>query len=198
MLGKPLLLYGLLEVGIGIYAIFLPALLSHDWQGVYPELTRQLSASFYVFSLIRFLVCFLLILLPTTLMGATLPVLSRFMVEARKRVGKDIGYLYAINTMGATLGCLVTGFYLIESPGRFEHPHPGYRPQPRSRSDCIRQCTAWKKRLRQPRSRPSQQPAPQRLRLSSPAARDRSERSTQAPPTPIRRRGRLARVSARG
>ena len=115
-LGKPLLLYGLLEVGIGIYAVFLPGLLSLT-QGAYAELARQLSASFYVFSLIRFLICFLLILLPTTLMGATLPVLSRFMVEARERVGKDIGYLYAINTIGATLGCLVTGFFLIESLG---------------------------------------------------------------------------------
>ena len=115
-LGKPLLLYGLLEVGIGIYAVFLPGLLSLT-QGAYAELARQLSTSFYVFSLIRFLICFLLILLPTTLMGATLPVLIRFMVEARERVGKDIGYLYAINTIGATLGCLVTGFFLIESLG---------------------------------------------------------------------------------
>ena len=114
--GKPLLLYGLLEVGIGLYAIFLPALLSHT-QGVYAELARQLSASFYVFSLTRFLICFLLILLPTTLMGATLPVLSRFIVEARERVGKEIGYLYAINTVGAALGCLVTGFFLIEALG---------------------------------------------------------------------------------
>lgn len=115
-LGKPLLLYGTLEVWIGAYALCFPDLLSLT-QAAYPELARNLSASFYAFSLIRFLICFLLILLPTTLMGATLPVLSRFMIEARERVGKDIGYLYAINTIGATLGCLVTGFFLIESLG---------------------------------------------------------------------------------
>ena len=114
--GKPLLLYGVLEVWIGAYALCFPHLLSLT-QAAYPELARNLSASFYVFSLIRFLICFLLILLPTTLMGATLPVLSRFMVEARERIGKDIGYLYAINTVGAALGCLVTGFFLIEALG---------------------------------------------------------------------------------
>ena len=179
--GKPLLLYGLLEVGIGIYAIFLPALLSHAG-GVYPELTRQLSASFYVFSLIRFLVCFLLILLPTTLMGATLPVLSRFMVEARKRVGKDIGYLYAINTMGATLGCLVTGFYLIEALG-VSSTHTlaivlnlvvGAIAFAMHRLEKAAPATA---------PRPSQQPAPQPKTQQSRRSR-RSERSTQAPRRP--------------
>ncbi len=114
--GKPLLLYGLLELGIGVYAVFVPALIPHA-QGVDAVLTQHASASFYVLSLTRFLVCFLLILLPTTLMGASLPVLSRFMVEARERIGKDLGYLYAVNTVGASLGCLITGFVLIESLG---------------------------------------------------------------------------------
>ncbi len=114
--GKPLLLYGLLEVGIGAYAFFLPSFLS-ETQAAYAGVSENLSASFYVLSLVRFLICFLLLLLPTTLMGATLPVLSRFMVEARERVGKDIGYLYAINTIGATLGCVVTGFLLIKFVG---------------------------------------------------------------------------------
>lgn len=114
--GKPLLLYGLVELGIGLYAVFVPAMISYA-RGIDAVLTQHASASFYLTSLTRFVVCFLLILLPTTLMGASLPVLSRFMVDARERIGRDLGYLYAVNTVGASLGCLITGFVLIESLG---------------------------------------------------------------------------------
>ena len=114
--GRPLLLYGLIEVGIGCYALAFPSLLS-GLQGAYIDLAAALGDSFYSLSLARFLICSLLILLPTTLMGATLPILGRFYVEMRELVSRSIGFLYAINTVGASLGCLVTGFALIETIG---------------------------------------------------------------------------------
>ena len=115
-LGKPLLLYGLLEVGIGIYAAFVPSLIPYA-QGIAASVSRDAPDSFYAVSLARFVVSLVLMLLPTTLMGASLPVLSRFMVRFRERVGRDLGYLYAVNTIGAALGCLITGFFLIEALG---------------------------------------------------------------------------------
>ena len=114
--GRPLLLYGLIEVGIGCYALAFPSLLS-GLEGMYVDLAETLGDSFYALSLARFLICSLLILLPTTLMGATLPILGRFYVEVRELVSRSIGFLYAINTVGASLGCLVTGFVLIETIG---------------------------------------------------------------------------------
>ena len=114
--GKPLLLYGLLEVGVGLYAAFVPSLIPLA-QGISANLSQLAPDSFYAVSLARFLVSLLLILVPTTFMGASLPVLSRFMVEAWERIGRDVGYLYAVNTIGAALGCLVTGFFLIETLG---------------------------------------------------------------------------------
>ena len=115
-IGRHLLLYGLVEVAIGAYALILPSLVS-GLEPLYPELARDLGDSFPLLSLARFAVCFLLILLPTTLMGATLPILSRHLVESRSGVVKGVGYLYAINTAGACLGCFVTGMFLIESIG---------------------------------------------------------------------------------
>jgi spermidine synthase len=115
-LGRPLLLYGLLELGIGFYAAFIPSMIPHA-QGYSASLGHLAPDSFYGLSLARFVVCLLLMLLPTTLMGASLPVLGRFMVAAREYVGRDLGYLYAVNTIGAALGCLVTGFFLIEALG---------------------------------------------------------------------------------
>ena len=115
-LGKPLLLYGLVETGIGAYALILPILMT-GLEGSYVELAQNLAPSFLVLSLARFFSCFLLILLPTTLMGATLPILSRFLIEARSGVARGVGYLYATNTLGACLGCFVTGVFLIEALG---------------------------------------------------------------------------------
>ena len=115
-LGRPLILYGLLEIGVGACAAFVPFLIPHA-QGISASLSLQAPDSFYAVSLARFLVSLLLILLPTTLMGASLPVLGRYLVQARNRVGRELGYLYAVNTIGAALGCLVTGFLLIEALG---------------------------------------------------------------------------------
>jgi spermidine synthase len=64
--------------------------------------------------MLRFFLSFLVILIPTTLMGGTLPVLSKFAGRKFARVGKSIGALYALNTFGAVIGSFVTGFILLE------------------------------------------------------------------------------------
>jgi spermidine synthase len=65
----------------------------------------------------RFVVAFLVLLLPTTLMGATLPVLSRALVHDRQTAGVQLSALYAANTWGAAAGVLVAGFLLIRLLG---------------------------------------------------------------------------------
>jgi spermidine synthase len=52
------------------------------------------------------------LLLPTLLMGATLPAISRW-VEATPRGVARLGLLYSVNTLGAVAGCLLAGFYLL-------------------------------------------------------------------------------------
>jgi len=108
----PLRLYGLLEAGIGIYVLLTPALFSQA-EGIYIGLHRSLGLSFFAFSLAQFALIFLILLVPTTLMGATLPVLSRFFVREITALGGQIGRLYALNTFGAVLGTYAAGFHLI-------------------------------------------------------------------------------------
>lgn len=55
---------------------------------------------------------FLLLLLPTFMMGATLPLLTFFFNQKVKNIGEAIGTLYFYNTMGAAFGSLTTGFIL--------------------------------------------------------------------------------------
>jgi len=54
-----------------------------------------------------------LLLIPTTLMGATLPILVTHVVRRYQNLGVSIGVLYFANTLGAALGAGVTGFVAL-------------------------------------------------------------------------------------
>ena len=56
-------------------------------------------------------------LIPTTFMGATLPIISKYCVTDDNRMGVQVSLLYALNTLGAALGCLMTGFFLMGTFG---------------------------------------------------------------------------------
>ncbi|MBF0524320.1 MAG: fused MFS/spermidine synthase [Deltaproteobacteria bacterium] len=104
--------YGLLEVGIGVYAVLFPLLLSL-LSPFYIWLYGALELHFYLLSLVKFCVSFILVLIPTFLMGATLPVLSRYLVIRQDDIGVSVGALYTVNTCGAVVGCFLTGFILL-------------------------------------------------------------------------------------
>ncbi|MBI2402699.1 MAG: fused MFS/spermidine synthase [Gemmatimonadetes bacterium] len=83
---RPLLLFGLLELGLGAYALVTPELFE-ALVPVYRWAWAQLHPSFFGFSLARFELAFAALLLPTTLMGGTLPALSRFFTTRTEEVG---------------------------------------------------------------------------------------------------------------
>ena len=109
-------LYAYLEVGIGIYALLFPLLLKTS-SPIYMWVIENLRTSPYVVDLIRFSVCVLLLLPATILMGGTLPVLSKFFVRSEATIGWNVGALYAVNTLGAVLGCFLTSFLMIDRFG---------------------------------------------------------------------------------
>jgi spermidine synthase len=112
----PLRVFAFLEGTIALYCFVLPWLIDGT-QPIYRLIYQNTHTSFYVFSLIRFVFSGLLLLVPATLMGATLPVLSRFFVRSPERLGWSVGILYAVNTFGAVLGASATGFLLIPHLG---------------------------------------------------------------------------------
>jgi spermidine synthase len=113
---NPLKRYAIYEVGIGLAALVTLALLDQI-APLSVWMTQTFGYSFTLFSIGRFIVVFLLILVPTTLMGATLPILSRFMIKRFENMGRSLGSLYVSNTLGAVCGGLVAGFYLIGNLG---------------------------------------------------------------------------------
>ncbi len=112
---RPLRLYGLLEIGIGLYSLAVPLIFA-ALPGVYHYFWRW-QLSFFALSILRFVFATLVLIVPTALMGATLPVLSSFYVRDVGRIGLRVGSLYALNTFGAVLGAAATGFVLIPSLG---------------------------------------------------------------------------------
>src|SRR3989338_910719 len=114
--GNPLKVYALLEILIGLYAILLPNIFSlTEW--LYIKLHVLTGGSFLLLSAERFLISFFILIFPTTMMGGTLPVISRFLIKSENRIGVDTGVIYSLNTFGAVAGCIITGFYLIEVVG---------------------------------------------------------------------------------
>ena len=109
-------LYAWLEIGIAVSAL-VSHLALNRMDAVYPVLYQLVGGSTASLALIRFPAAFLLVMAPTVLMGATLPVLSRFLVTTPDRVGACVSTLYAVNTLGAVTGVLLTGFLLIGSYG---------------------------------------------------------------------------------
>jgi predicted membrane-bound spermidine synthase len=80
-------------------------------------LTAQFGPSGLGFDPARFLLASALLLPACTLMGTTLPLLSRAVVESATAVGRGAGGLYAANTLGAVAGCVAAGFALIPQLG---------------------------------------------------------------------------------
>lgn len=109
-------LYGWIEIGIGLYALLVPVLLDL-LNSIYRFAYQEMGASFYALSLLRLLMSTLVLIIPTTLMGATLPVMTRALVRRIDRVGLGMAGLYALNTFGAMLGVALAGFVMIGSIG---------------------------------------------------------------------------------
>src|SRR5829696_8099141 len=113
---KPLSTYGLMEIGIAVYALLVPLLFR--WiDHVYALIWQQLQPGYFAFSLWRFLLSGLVLLVPTTLMGATFPVLSAALVRSPGRDSNSVTKLYACNLAGAILGTVAAGFVLLPSLG---------------------------------------------------------------------------------
>ena len=113
---RPVRAYGLLEIGIALYALTVPFLFGLV-DNLYAIIWQHLHPGFFVFGLWRFLLSCLMLLLPTTLMGATLPLLSAALVQAAGQTSTSVTRLYTRNLAGAICGSIIAGFLLLPTFG---------------------------------------------------------------------------------
>ncbi|MGA1869457.1 MAG: fused MFS/spermidine synthase [bacterium] len=106
-------LYGMLELAIGGYAIAIPLLLT-AFKPLQAFLYNKLYSYFIIYNLVTLIICATFLCIPVICMGATLPILCKFCVAHLSHLGTHIGGLYGLNTIGAALGSLLCGFWLID------------------------------------------------------------------------------------
>jgi predicted membrane-bound spermidine synthase len=99
---RTLEMFALIELATGAFGAFSPALI-HAVSNVvvHASLAATVAANFG------------LLLFPTALMGATLPILVRRVVQLYQNVGESVGVLYFANTLGAAVGAAFTGFVAL-------------------------------------------------------------------------------------
>ena len=106
--GRPLaLIFGLAELGIGAFGLF--SLPLFGWIAAETPEASGLSIG---------LVAFVAVLIPTLLMGGTLPILVAFLVRRSGNVGRSVGMLYFVNTLGSALGSLAAAAWILGALGQ--------------------------------------------------------------------------------
>lgn len=107
----PLALYGFAEIAIGLFALASPWVLKGA-----EAVAATLGTGAHLLGTLG--TAGLALLPPTLAMGATLPLLTRWYARDEHRLGRDMGWLYAINTTGAFAGAALAGFALLPSLGQ--------------------------------------------------------------------------------
>ncbi|MFZ0033997.1 MAG: fused MFS/spermidine synthase [Sedimentisphaerales bacterium] len=111
-------IFALLQLWLAIVAVVTPIVLSGS-VAVYRYVSEVSNHSAAAISMSRVVVSFLSLLAPTMLMGGTLPVLTSFLVRRGGMFGKNFSLLYGLNTLGAVLGVVLSGFITIGAIGEW-------------------------------------------------------------------------------
>lgn len=107
---SPLALYGVLELGVALYALAFPYVLDALgalWLAVAPGVPDGWRVG------PRLLVAAVSLVVPTLLMGGTLPALVRHFADSLSGVQRELARLYAVNSLGAALGVFIAGTKLV-------------------------------------------------------------------------------------
>jgi spermidine synthase len=111
---RPLLFYGLVELGTGVAALAVP-LGFHGIANVYASAYD--GATPLQLTLVRLVLTMAVVTPVTFLMGLTLPLLTHHLVDTMRTAGRRMGMLYGANTVGGMAGVLVSGLVLVELVG---------------------------------------------------------------------------------
>ncbi|MBA3640973.1 MAG: fused MFS/spermidine synthase [Acidobacteria bacterium] len=115
-LRRPLVWFGVAEVLIAISALSTPIALA--WlQDLYASLFPSLPNGLFAVTVARSAMALAVLVVPTVLMGATLPLVVKSSYFRARDLGQRMGLLYATNTAGAIAGTLFSGLYLIPQFG---------------------------------------------------------------------------------
>ncbi len=105
---RSVMAFGVANVGIAAFALASPYLFYDLYQDL--ESSVRGTAASFAFHIV-------LLIVPTTLMGLSLPLLARSLVRTDTEIGSIVGRLYAVNTLGAAAGAAASGWFLLGTVG---------------------------------------------------------------------------------
>jgi spermidine synthase len=107
-----------LEFFIGCSALLIPMIFAISLP-IYKYVFAITGENQILITGLRTVICFLSLLLPTTMMGGTLPILTSWLVKRGILFGRSFSLLYGINTLGAVFGVIISGFVTLELLGEY-------------------------------------------------------------------------------
>jgi spermidine synthase len=113
---RPLVAFAVAEAGVAVAALATPLALA-GVEAIYVRSYGVLSDWPLVIGILRLVLSFAVLIVPTTLMGATLPLVVKASLARGAILGRQVSLLYAFNTAGAVSGALVAGIWLIPQLG---------------------------------------------------------------------------------
>jgi spermidine synthase len=115
-LRKPVKTYGVLEILIGVYALFYPSL-DRAANQLFIFLGTPIAEHAGWLLLLKAGLSAVLLLGPTILMGGTLPLLAAWLHQFSADAGRRTALFYSVNSLGAVTGAAMAGFWLVERYG---------------------------------------------------------------------------------
>jgi spermidine synthase len=112
---RPVLIYGVLQALLAVCALLVPWLISGA-RPIFGWIHANVPAGSAQLAL-RLIVCTFVLIVPASLIGATFPAVASYFSTKDSRFDPRIGKLYAINSIGAAVGTLVTGFIFLPKLG---------------------------------------------------------------------------------
>jgi len=112
----PLCLFAWLQVGMAGLGLLAPFALS-GLTVLYATAAHHFAPGLTMLTVLRLGMSLLALAPPAICIGATLPVMSRTYARYSGQVGYDIGRLYAVNTLGSAMGCVLTAVFFIRLLG---------------------------------------------------------------------------------
>ncbi len=109
---RPLRTYALIEMFIGLYALIVSALFRAA-DSAYAAIWQSFHPGFYGFAFLRFVLATIVLIVPTALMGATLPAIVLAVRQLGDSKASAVARLYSFNLTGAIAGTIAAGFLLL-------------------------------------------------------------------------------------